>query len=286
MVRIIDRQRSASGDHVIGKTIAIFENRYGEELATLLSKRGALAMRAPALAELPDLDAQYIARLVPQIEAEPPRAFVFQTGVGTQALFQAADKLQLTDRLLAVIAASTVVARGPKPSGPLRARGVRIDRNAGDPFTTAEVLHAMRDVPVEGGTVVVQRYGGANLELDRGLEARGARVVEVPLYRWALPEDTAPMVEFMNALALGRVDAAAFTNAAQVRNLYALADKLGRRLALDAGLQNAIVASIGPVCTKALQEFGVGVDIEAHPPKLGPFVQALEQVLGSDAEQA
>jgi uroporphyrinogen-III synthase len=94
------------------------------------------------------------------------------------------------------------------------------------------------------------------------------------------------MVEFMDALALGRVDAAAFTNAAQVRNLYALADKLGRRPALDVGLQDAVIASIGPVCTKALQELGIGVDVEAHPPKLGPFVQALEQVLGSDAEEA
>lgn len=267
---------------MIGKTIAILENRYGEELAALLSKRGALAMRAPALAELPDLDAQYIAQLIPELEAAPPQAFVFQTGVGTQALFQAADRLGLTDRLLAVLAKTNVVARGPKPAGPLRSRGVRIDRNAKDPFTTAEVLHAMRDVPIEDGTVVVQRYGGANAELDRALEARSARVVEVPLYRWSLPEDTAPMVELMDALALGRVDAVAFTNAAQVRNLYSLAERLGRRAALDAGLQDAVIASIGPVCTKALREYGLGADIEAHPPKLGPFVQALERALGTE----
>ena len=56
-------------------------------------------------------------------------------------------------------------------------------------------------------------------------------------------------------------------------------DKLGRRPALDAGLQDAIVASIGPVCTKALQEFGIGVDIEAHPPKLGALMSALEEAL-------
>lgn len=266
---------------MIGKTIAILENRFGDELANLLTKRGALALRAPALAEVPDLDAEYIARLIPGLEGNAPRAVVFQTGVGTQALFQATDRLGLTERLLAVLAASTVVARGPKPAGPLRARGVRVDRNARDPFTTAEVLDAMRDIPLEGGTVLVQRYGGVNPELDRALEARGARVVEVPLYRWSLPEDTTPMVELIDKLGLGRVDAVAFTNAAQVRNLYALADRLGRRPALDAGLQDTLVASIGPVCTKALQEFGVDVDVEARPPKLGPFVQALDDALKS-----
>jgi uroporphyrinogen-III synthase len=270
---------------VIGKTIAILESRYGEELATLLTKRGALAMRAPALAEIPDLDEQYIARLVPELEAAPPVAFVFQTGVGTQALFQATDRLGLTLRMLAVLAQSTVVARGPKPAGPLRSRGVRVDRNAKAPYTTAEVLEAMRDVQVEGKTVVVQRYGGANAELDSALEARGAHVLEVPLYRWSLPEDTGPMIELMNALALGRVDAVAFTNAAQVRNLYTLAERLGRRPAVDAGLRDALIASIGPVCSQALQEHGIEVDVEAHPPKLGPFVEALERALGTGTEE-
>ncbi len=270
---------------MIGKTIAILENRYGEELATLLTKRGALAMRAPALDEVPDLDLQYIARLVPELEATPPKAFIFQTGVGTQALFQAADQLRLTERLLAILAKTVVVARGPKPTGPLRSRGVRVDRNAKDPYTTAEVLVAMSDIPVQDGTVVVQRYGGANAELDQALEVRGARVVEVPLYRWSLPADTAPMVELMNALALGRVDVVAFTNAAQARNLFELADRLGRRDALEAGLEDVLVASIGPVCTKALQEYDVTVDIEAHPPKLGPFVQALESALTREASE-
>lgn len=266
---------------MIGKTIAILENRYGEELATLLTKRGALAMRAPALVEIPDMDAQYIARLVTELEAALPGAFIFQTGVGAQALFQATDRLGITERLLAVLANTKVVARGPKPVGPLRSRGVRIDLNAKDPYTSAEVLQAMRDIPLAGATVVIQRYGDANAELDHALEARGARVVEVPVYRWALPQDTKPMVELLDALALGRVDAVAFTNAAQVRNLFELAEQLGRRKALDAALKSTLVASIGPVCTRALDEHGVKAGIEASPPKLGPFVQALETALQS-----
>lgn len=271
---------------MIGKTIAILENRYGEELAALLTKRGALAMRAPALDEIPDYDTEYIAQLVQRLESDPPRAFIFQTGVGTLALFQAADSLNLTGRLLDILARTKVVARGPKPAGPLRSRGVRIDRNAGVPYTTAEVLQVMQDVPLEGGTVVVQRYGGANPELDQALGARGARVVDVPLYRWSLPKDTAPMVELLDALALGRVDAVAFTNAAQVRNLFELADRLGRRDVLETGLHRTLVASIGPVCSKALEELGVTVDIEASPPKLGPFVQALARALESDPDEA
>lgn len=267
---------------MIGKTIALLEHRYGEELASLLTRRGALAMRAPALAEIPDYDPEYIARLVARLEEEPPQCFIFQTGVGVQALFEATDRLGITGRLLPLLERATVAARGPKPAGPLRARGVRVDRNAPSPYTTQELLATLRDVDLAGASVVVQRYGGANEDLDAALTARGARVLEVAVYRWSMPEDTAPLVELLDALALGRVDAVAFTNAAQVRNLYALADRLGRRAALDAALAGTLVASIGPVCSKALQDHGVAVGIEASPPKLGPFVQALETALAAD----
>jgi uroporphyrinogen-III synthase len=40
-----------------------------------------------------------------------------------------------------------------------------------------------------------------------------------------------------------------------------------------------MVASIGPVCSAALKKLGVKVDIESHPPKLGPFINALNDVL-------
>ena len=44
----------------------------GEQLADLVTQRGGIAFHAPALAELPDLDAPAIERLVRSMETEPP----------------------------------------------------------------------------------------------------------------------------------------------------------------------------------------------------------------------
>ncbi len=262
-----------------GKTVGILENRFGEQLAALVTRYGGLAMRAPALAEVPDLDPKFIAGLVDDLEAHPPKAFIFQTGVGTQALFNAAERLQLASRLRAILEKTTVVVRSPKPAAALRTLGVRIDLTARDPHTTNEVIALLRDLDLQGGRVVVQRYGTINEALDEALEARGATVVEVPVYRWSLPADTKPLTDLLDALALGRVDAVAFTTAAQVRNLFQLADQLDRRKALVVGLSKTLVASIGPVCTRALAQYGIQANIEADPPKLGPFVQALDKAL-------
>ena len=262
-----------------GKTIAILESRLGRQFAELIEKHGGRPLHAPALAEVPDIDRGAIARLVADLEAAPPAVAIFQTGIGTRALFEATDALGLTGRLLALLASATVAVRGPKPGGVLRGRGVRMDLNAKDPYTTAEVLEMLAPTPVSGRRVVVQRYGVTNAELDEALSARGASVIEIPTYRWSLPQDTRPLVELMDALERRRVDAVAVTNAAQVHNLFGLADKLGRADALRAGLNGALVASVGPVSSDALKKFGITVGLEASPPKLGPLISALEQAL-------
>jgi len=236
-------------------------------------------LHAPALAELPDVDPQAIETLVASLDTQPAKLAIFQTGVGTKALFAATDSLHLTDKLLGHLQGMTVAARGPKPTGALRARGVRIDRSAADPFTTREVLAALDDVPLQGARVIVQRHGRENLELDRALEARGARVAEIPTYRWSLPQDTAPLAEMVGRLERREVDAAVFTNAEQVRNLFAVARQLGKDRALKDGLNKTLVASIGPVASAALREAQVKIGVEASPPKLGALLSALESAL-------
>jgi uroporphyrinogen-III synthase len=242
-------------------------------------KRGGLPFHAPALAELPDLDPQEIGALLRSLEQRPAKLFVFQTGVGTKALFAATDALGCTQKLLQMLEKSIVAARGPKPTGALRARKVRIDRNAADPFTSAEILQSIGDVPIKGGRVIIQRYGSVNVELDRALEARGAEVAEIPTYRWSLPADTQPLEQLIGALERGEMHAVVLTNGEQVRNLFAVAKKLDKAEALKGALNRTLVASIGPVASAALREFEITVGLESKPPKLGALMSALDTAL-------
>ena len=258
------------------KRIAILESRLGEQLADLVRQRGGVPFHAPALAELPDLDAQQIAALVRSLEAQPPKLVIFQTGVGTRALFAATDSLGLSEKFLEILGRATVAVRGPKPAGPLRSRKVRIDRSAADPFTTTEVLESISDLALEKERVIIQRHGSANVELERALEARGAQVTEIPTYRWSLPADTQPLEQLIAALERGEMHAVVFTNAEQVRNLFAVA---GKKDSLKRALNKTLVASIGPVASAALRDFDIRIGLEAKPPKLGALISALDNAL-------
>jgi uroporphyrinogen-III synthase len=263
------------------KVVAILETRAGAHLAELIGRRGAIALSAPALEERPDVDPQAVAELIAQWRVDPFHSVIFQTGVGTRALFQVTDAAGLSGELTRLLGSSRVIVRGPKPVGELNARGVRIDVKAGSPFTTETVLSALADIPLQGTRVLVQRYGAANQLLRDALQNRGARVQELATYRWALPADLGPLHRLLQALADSSVDAVVFTSAVQIHNLYAVAEQSGRAADLAAQLNRCIVASIGPVCSRALREHGVTATFEANPPKLGPLVAGLDSALSA-----
>src|SRR5271165_5843431 len=144
------------------KVVAILETRTGEHLGELIARRGGTPLLAPALEEVPDVDPKAVVSLLAQWRISPFKMVIFQTGVGTRALFKATDAAGLTGELLRHLTGSVVVVRGPKPVGELNAREVRIDIRAATPFTTETVLAAVSETPVRGARVLVQRYGAAN----------------------------------------------------------------------------------------------------------------------------
>jgi len=261
------------------KTVAILESRARDQIAGLVRKHGGTPFVAPALAEIADVDPAHIRDLMDDWNLTPPDIFIFQTGVGTRAVFAVTDSLGVTDAFLRLLDTAQVLARGPKPTAALRSRNVRIDLAADDPFTTHEVLAELTNLPLRGKRVVVQRYGETNRELQAGLAAQGAQVVEIATYRWGLPDDISPLQRLIGALDRDEIDLVAFTSASQAVNLFVVAQQGGKEDSLRQSLGRTLVASIGPVCSAALRKLAVRVDLEAQPPKLGPFIEAINAAL-------
>jgi uroporphyrinogen-III synthase len=78
------------------------------------------------------------------------------------------------------------------------------------------------------------------------------------------------------------VAAVLFTSAVQVKHLFVVAERMGRA-DLPRLLRDLIVASVGPVCSRALEERGIKPTFEADPPKLGPLIAGLQAALAGHA---
>ena len=263
-----------------GRTVVLLEARRATELASLVETYGGIPFQAPALREEPVEDLVAIGALLDQIAESGLDVMIFQTGVGARSLFRGITSLGRLDEWRAALTRATVVVRGPKPTAVLREFATRIDVRAPEPYTTADVLRELESIDLADRLTVVQHYGEPNVELVEALDARCARVREVEVYRWALPDDLTPLEAFIRELPTGRFDAMVVTSQVQVRHLFQIAERLGQARNL-AGLlrQHTVVGAVGPIVARALRAHGVTVDLEPEHPKMGPMIRDLASYL-------
>jgi uroporphyrinogen-III synthase len=171
-----------------------------------------------------------------------------------------------------------VACRGPKPSAPLRRHGVPISVAAREPYTTPELLEAMAGLELAGTRAAVLHYGERNTELSAALADRGARVDDLCVYEWLLPEDTTELRGLVQVILEGGVDAVAFTSQIQARHLFAVAGEVGLAEELTDALNTGVVtASVAPTCLAVLEGLGVRPHVVPRHAKMGHLVVALAE---------
>ena len=258
-----------------GLTVLLLESRRSREMAALVSNHGGRPVVAPALREVPlesNPDALAFADALVRNEFD---CVILLTGVGTRALLEVVERARSRDAFVAALAQTKVVARGPKPLAVLRELKVPAWVVAPEPNTWRELLAALdaTGTSLNGLRVAVQEYGVSNPDLIQGLEARGARVTPVPVYRWALPEDVAPLRSAVSSVAAGEIDVVLVTTATQVVHLFQVAEAMGQASEVREGFRRMVIASIGPTTTEALSQHDLVVDLEASHPKMGFLVR-------------
>jgi uroporphyrinogen-III synthase len=258
---------------LIGRKIALLEARMSGELANLVKRHGGEPINAPALREVAIDARDEVATFLDELKSGEIKFVVFQTGVAVAGLITEAEKLERKAELLNALRKVTTICRGPKPTAVLSRNGIKPSVNAEEPYTTADLITAMNDLDLKNQGVAVLHYGERNLELAKSLEARGAKLLELCLYEWQLPENIEPLKSLIHELNHERIDAVAFTSQIQARHLFQIAKDLNCEEELLNSLNSkTVVASIGPTCTAALLQLGVTPKIEPKHPKMGPMV--------------
>jgi uroporphyrinogen-III synthase len=259
-----------------GLRILSLESRRATEMAKLIAHYGGTPIVAPSMREVPlesNTEALAFARA---LVANDFDMVIFLTGVGARALMRVVETLYPLESFLAGLRRIAVVARGPKPVAVLKELAVPVTLAVPEPNTWRDLLNELDkkadSLPLKGRRVAVQEYGSPNFELLAGLTARGARVTRVPVYRWALPEDTAPLHAAVETVARGEIDMALFTTSIQVVHLLEIAREMNLEAGLRNGLARAVIGSIGPMTSEELREQGFPADFEPSHPKMGFLV--------------
>lgn len=263
-----------------GLRILSLEARRALETAKLIRTYGGEPLIAPAMREV-SLDSQK--PVLEFAEALMKGAFdlvIFTTGVGVKALFKTISEHMDRDQFLGALRKVKIAARGPKSSSALRELQIPISVVAPEPFTWRALMSALEakfGSNLSGMSIAVQEYGTSNPELLTALAERSISITRLPVYQWALPEDTQPLREAVIALAHGHVDVVLFMNAGQVMHLFLMAERMGYVESLHEGFRSTVVGSIGPSTTEGLSSYGVAPDYEPTQSKMGFLVKELAE---------
>jgi len=175
---------------------------------------------------------------------------------------------------MAGIKQTAVVARGPKPIAALKTLGIRPTLTVPEPNTWIEIVSALDEYRhIKGLRVAVQEYGASNPDLLEALSQRGAEVFPVPIYRWALPEDTGPLKQVLGEIIAGNINVMLVTNAAQSDHGMQLLEQEGTTEQFKEACRKMVVASVGPTASERLRHYDLPIDFEPSHPKMGILVK-------------
>lgn len=256
-----------------GYTVAVTAARRREELGALLDRRGARVLYAPAIRIVPLADDAELVAATREVLAAPVDLVVATTGVGFRGWLEAAEAWDLPIR--EHLRPARVLARGPKARGAIRGAGL-VDAWSPASESSAEVLaHLLSGAegPLPGRRIAVQLHGDPLPELVSGLRDAGAEVLQVPVYRWVPPEDTAPLRRLVTVIAARGVDAVTFTSAPAAASLLQMATDEGVRAAvLGAFADTVLPVCVGPVTAGPLEAAGI-TTVQPERARLGALAR-------------
>lgn len=245
-----------NAEPLAGFTVGVTAARRREELSSLLERKGARVVYAPAIRLVPLADDTELLDATREMLARPVDDVIVTTAAGFRAWLETAEGWGLHEDLVKLLGDARILTRGPRARGAVRAAGMA---EAWSPVSDdwEQVVRHLLEEDLTGRRIAVQLYGEPT-PLTSSLRRAGAEVVEIPVYRWARTDDPTPLRRLVGQAVAGTVDAITFTSAPAVAATLAVAaeDNL-EELLLDALRTHVVPACVGPVSAAPLAERGV-----------------------------
>jgi uroporphyrinogen-III synthase len=267
-----------------GYTVGVTAARRREEFGAALERRGARVMYGPAIRIVPLTDDTELLEATKRCLAAPLDYAVATTGIGFRGWMDAAETWGLAEPLITALGAATILARGPKVRGAVRATDLREEWSPESESTTEVLEHLLANYELAGRRLAVQLHGEPLPDLVETLRSSGADVIEVPVYRWVPPEDEQPLRRVIEATAAATLDCVTFTSAPAAVNFLRTADELGCGTEVRAALKGPVLcAAVGTVTAGPLQRADIPV-VSPERFRLGALVREVVEQLPARAQ--
>ncbi|HLW76353.1 MAG TPA: uroporphyrinogen-III synthase, partial [Bryobacteraceae bacterium] len=239
------------------KIVVTRDYRQAVDLTEPLEALGAETILAPMIQIAPAADPLALEKAILRLETYD--WVIFTSVNGVDAFVQALDRSDVDLRALR----AKICVIGPGTRSAVCELRLKVDK-MGREYVAESLLESLKDEKLKGAKILLPRAAVARDVIPVELEKRGAKVDVVEAYRTIPPKDASERArEAMEA----KPDWITFTSSSTVTNFVEVA---GRK-----ALGRAKVASIGPITSATLREFGVEPQVEADPHMIRGLIEAI-----------
>ncbi len=249
---------------LFGKKIVVTRTReQASKLVEKLEALGAYCYEIPAIKIEPLLN-ENILEVIKKISNYNWVIFTSENGVKIffKILWEASkDWRVFGNTKIAVIGASTKKA--------LEKFGIKPDLVPAKDFTQEGLINEFAKLDIKNNSILIPRAKEARELLLEKLKEMGAKVDVLPIYETKICKESKEKLK--KALEEG-VDIVTFTSSSTVKNFFKLCEDLDKEK-----LKDLIFASIGPITSSTLRDFGFEPHIEAKEYTIEGLVNAITE---------
>jgi uroporphyrinogen-III synthase len=246
-----------------GRVVAITRpTGQAEEAGALIMAKGGLPYYIPAI-EIKGLsNFEPIKKFIAEMLELQVDYVIFMSTNGVKYLFSAAQELGQTSQLKEGLAATFVIAVGPRTAEALEKEfGVHVSLIP-TKYSSEGLLECFGEGEVEGKKIRIPRTSNATPTLTDKLREMGADVEEIYVYESGLPVDEKLKAKFYEDLTNGKIDAVVFGSGLSAKNIFKMLEEKAPMEKLRVLVNSKVTTvAIGPTTAEALKELGVKVDV-------------------------
>jgi len=240
---------------LFGKKIVVTRAKHqSTRFGIALKERGAQVLYIPAIDIEPIEPNDRLLEAIKNIRDYFAVIFTSTNSVGI--FFHALLEAKRDVRALSNI---KVIAIGDATASDLKTKGVIADYIP-EQWTSEGIVEVLKSIGVKGKMFLLPRAEDARDILVNYIHNNGGTCHVIPIYRTSMPDKIEDIKE--------KPDLVTFTSSSTVKNFVTL---YGKEM-----LSTSTVASIGPITTKTLRDYGIDVHIEAKRYDIPGLVEAIE----------
>lgn len=253
------------------KKIVIAGSQKTEEMAEIIERRGGIPL-VRSLQGLTESNPLEVEEDVKRYIQQGADWFIFTTGIGFEAMIQAAERLNAVSEFEERLKETKIACRGYKTNNFLKKSGIH-PVVCDDDGTIASMIEKLEVFDFTNQKVWIQLHGELSSQLYQFIQSKGSMDVQAVLpYRYHAPEQET-LATIMNELIQREVDAVCFTTRVQVGYLFDYAKEHGREEELKSVFEeDVLAAAVGKVTAEALRDRGIGRIIVPEKERMGALI--------------